>query len=141
MIPGGLYLADTSAIARSRHPRVAEELGRLGRQGLFSTCVTIDLEVLYSARSPEEYAEIAHLRAVGFTDLPLNHDISRRARQIQAAMAKTGRHRAAGVFDVLTAAVAGHHAAIVLHYDRDFDHVASVTGQPTRWVVPPGSID
>jgi beta-glucosidase len=27
----------------------------------------------------------------------------------------------------------------VLHYDEDYDRIASVTGQPTRWVVPRGS--
>jgi hypothetical protein len=29
----------------------------------------------------------------------------------------------------------------VLHYDADFDKIATVTGQPTEWVVPRGSID
>lgn len=24
-------------------------------------------------------------------------------------------------------------------YDRDFDRIAAVTGQPTQWIVPPGS--
>jgi hypothetical protein len=39
---------------------------------------------------------------------------------------------------LLTAAVAEHHAAIVLHYDADFEHIAAVTGQEQRWVVPRG---
>lgn len=29
----------------------------------------------------------------------------------------------------------------VLHYDRDFEHVAKVTGQPHEWIVPAGSVD
>jgi hypothetical protein len=29
----------------------------------------------------------------------------------------------------------------VLHYDSDFDHISAVTGQPTEWVVPQGSVD
>ena len=29
----------------------------------------------------------------------------------------------------------------VLHYDGDFDMIASLTNQPTEWVVPPGSAD
>jgi hypothetical protein len=29
----------------------------------------------------------------------------------------------------------------VLHYDADFELIASITGQPTDWVVPRGSID
>jgi len=29
----------------------------------------------------------------------------------------------------------------VLHYDRDFDLIAEVTGQPVEWVVPYGTAD
>lgn len=28
-----------------------------------------------------------------------------------------------------------------LHYDADSDHIATVTGQPTQWIVERGSID
>lgn len=139
MIPGGLYLADTSAIAQVRDPLVRAELDRLGRLGLLATCVTVDLEALYSARSPGEYATIARRRGLGFTDLPLNDEIGRRARSVQAELARRSQHRAAGVIDLLTAAIAEYHAASVLHYDRDFDHISGVTGQVTRWIVPRGT--
>ena len=29
----------------------------------------------------------------------------------------------------------------VFHYDADFDHIASVTGQPTEWIVERGSVN
>jgi len=139
VIPAGLYVADTSALARVGFPAVLAELDDLGRRGLLATCVTVDLEVLYSARSPSEYATIARRRAIGFTDLPLHPDIARRARASQAALARRSQHRSAGVVDLLTAAVAEHHRAVVLHYDRDFDHIAAVTGLQARWIVPPGT--
>lgn len=140
MIPAGLYLVDTSAIARIGRHDVRAELTRLGQLGLLATCVTIDLDVLYSARNPTEYAATARLRSSGFTDLPLSSAIATRAREVQAALARQGKHRAAGVVDLLTAAIAEQHAATVLHYDSDFDHVAAITRQPTQWVVPRGSI-
>ena len=140
MIPAGLYLVDTSAIARIRHSPVHAVLDRLGKLGLLATCVTIDLEVPYSARDPGEYAAIRARRAVGFTDLPLHPDIGDRAREVQASLATRSHHRAAGLVDLLTAAIAEHYAATVLHYDSDFDHIAAVTGQFTQWVVPRGSI-
>jgi hypothetical protein len=31
--------------------------------------------------------------------------------------------------------------ATVLHYDHDFEVIASVTGQAQEWVVPRGSVD
>jgi predicted nucleic acid-binding protein len=139
-IPAGLYLADTSAIARVQHDAVRAELTRLGKAGLLATCVVVDLEVLYSARSPVEYARTAALRAAGFVDLPPTPEIAGRAREIQAMLASRSQHRAAGCPDILTAAIAEHYGAIVLHYDADFDHIAAVSGQQTRWVVPRGSV-
>lgn len=139
MIPGGLYLADTSAIARVANPAVHRELTRLGRLGLLATCVTVDLEVLYSARTPAEYATTAARRAAGFIELPLNPEIGARARFVQAVLAIRSQHRAAGIVDLLTASTAEHYQAVILHYDSDFDHIAAVTSQDTRWVVPRGS--
>lgn len=60
---------------------------------------------------------------------------------MQAALARRGHHRAAGVVDLITAATAEHYAATVLHYDSDFEHIASVSRQHTEWVVPRGSVD
>lgn len=56
-------------------------------------------------------------------------------------MAARGQHRAAGVIDLLTAAVAEHHHAVILHYDADFEHIAATTGQPHAWIAPRGSLD
>jgi predicted nucleic acid-binding protein len=55
-------------------------------------------------------------------------------------MAARGHHCAAAVIDLLTAAVAEHRGAVVLHYDGDFEHIAAVTGQPQTWIVPRGTI-
>ncbi len=140
MIPPGLFLADTSAIARVSSPDVLDELVRLGRIGLLATCATVDLGVLYSARTPAEYRSIATRRREGFTDLPLTPEIGDRARAVQLQLSKASQHRAAGVIDLLTAATAEHYGATVLHYDADFDHIARVTRQATRWVTPRGSM-
>jgi predicted nucleic acid-binding protein len=140
LIPSGLFLADTSAIARVSNEAVLGELTRLGRLGLLATCATVDVEVLYSSRSPAEYRSIADRRCEGFTDLPLTSEIGDRARAVQSELSRTSQHRAAGVIDLLTAATAEHYGAIVLHYDGDFEHIAAVTRQQTRWVAPRGSV-
>jgi predicted nucleic acid-binding protein len=140
VIPAGLFLADTSAISRVSNPDVLEELTRLGRLRLLATCATVDLEVLYSARSPSEYTEIARRRSEGFTDLPLTPGIGERAKAVQLQLSRSSQHRPAGVIDLLTAATAEHYGATVLHYDADFDHIAGVTRQGTRWVVPRGTV-
>lgn len=139
MIPAGLFLADTSALARASHPLVAARLRELGVRGLLASCPTIDLEVLYSARSPDEYRAIVARRRDAFTDLPLRPEIGERARAVQAEMARLSQHRAAGIVDLLSAATAEYYGATVLHYDADFDHIAAVTRQAVEWVVRAGT--
>jgi predicted nucleic acid-binding protein len=73
------YLADTSALARSNRPVVAEKL--------------LD-----------------------------------RGVEVQDALASESQHRGAKIADLIIAAAAEAAALVVLHYDRDFDLIASVTG-------------
>jgi hypothetical protein len=135
-----LYLADTSAytIAR-RSPTAESRLRRLAADGSLATFVTVDLELGYSARDPREHQGIARVRDQ-LVQLPCADEIALRARAVQALLAVRGQHRAAGVMDLLTAAAAEHYGASVLHYDADFDHIATVTGQPTDWIAARGSI-
>ena len=97
--------------------------------------------MLYSARSPSEYQAIAVRRIEGFTDLPIVPEICARAKAVQAELARSSQHRAAGVVDLLTAAIAEHYVATILHYDNDFDKIAATTGQQTRWIAARGTID
>ena len=55
-------------------------------------------------------------------------------------LAQQGRHRSVGLPDLLISAVAERAGLTILHYDADYDSVAGVTGQPTQWVVPRGSV-
>jgi predicted nucleic acid-binding protein len=63
-----------------------------------------------------------------------------RAVEVQTALARKGQHRGLAIPDLLIAAAAEAAGLTVLHYDADFDRVAEVTGQPTEWVVPKGSV-
>lgn len=71
----------------------------------------------------------------------MNESIADRARETQVRMAARGQHRSAQAVNVLTAAVAAYHNAVILHFDADFEHIAAVTGQPHLWVAPRGSLD
>jgi hypothetical protein len=73
--------------------------------------------------------------------LATTEEIGQRAREVQTLMAQRGMHRAAGPVDLLIAAVAEQYRATILHYDADFEHIASVTGQQHQWIVPRGSVD
>lgn len=43
--------------------------------------------------------------------------------------------------DLIIAAAAEAAELVVLHYDHDFDRIATVTAQPMDWVVPAGTAD
>jgi predicted nucleic acid-binding protein len=139
--PRQLYLIDTSVHARSQHAVIRNVIAGLIADRAAATCVTVDLEAGYSGRDLADVREIARRRKEVYVVLPVSEVIADRARDVQVRMVARGDHRAAGVIDLLTAAVAEHHGAVILHYDADFGHIAATTGQPHRWIVPQGSLD
>ena len=136
---GNLYLIDTSAFARSSAPSVTAVLEGLFRENAAATCVTVDLEAGYSSRSAADFPVVMAERRKRYTNLPITEEIAEQARAVQLRMAERGQHRAAGIVDLLTAAVAEHYGATLLHYDSDFEHIAAVTGQPQLWIAPRGA--
>lgn len=138
---GKLYLVDTSAQARSKHPAVRTVIAGLIVDRAAATCITVDLEAGYSGRDLADVRTIAERRRSLYVVLPITEAIAERARDVQVRMAARGHHRAAGVIDLLTAAVAEQHNAVILHYDADFEHIAAITGQPQLWVAPRGTLD
>ena len=67
-----------------------------------------------------------------FGRVPMSDEVHERADEVQHRLAETGRHRSAGPVDLLAAATAEHQRLILLCDDRDYEVVASVTGQPVR---------
>lgn len=135
------HLLDKSAFERWRAPAVARRLDELHAVGALATCSVVDLEVLYSARSGREHRSISEQRTAAYELLPLEQSTFERAIEVQGMLADRGQHRAASIPDLLIAAAAESASLTVLHYDSDFDMIASVTGQATEWVVPRGSVD
>jgi predicted nucleic acid-binding protein len=109
--------------------------------GSLATCAATDLEVLFSVRSGAEHrAKRADLE-LRFGEVPIDQQVLGRAIDVQGLLANRGQHRGADVVDLIVAAAGELAGLTVLHYDSDFDLIAGVTGQPTEWVVPRGSVD
>jgi len=51
------------------------------------------------------------------------------------------QHRGVSIPDLLVAAAAEAAGLVVLHYDADYELIATATGQTVEWVVPRGSVD
>ena len=94
----------------------------------------------YTARSKADRDELVELLHTAFGWVSMPERVFDRAAEIQVALTKRGAHRSAGAVDLLVAATAESHGLVLLHYDRDFEQVGVVTGQPTQWLAAPGSL-
>ena len=134
------FIIDTSAAARMRLPVIADRLEPLITGGLVATCATLDAEALYSARSPGEYEQVRADRREAYEYLPTDDGHWQRAFDAQRILARTGRHRAVGIADLLTAVLAAEHRVTIVHYDADFEIAADVLEFEHRWVLSRGTV-
>ncbi len=132
------FVVDTSVLKRLGHRDVrsaVEPLAAAGQLGRPSIC---DLEVGYSARNAEEWDRlVGALAAFDRVETTATH--VRRALQVQRLLAQRSQ-RGRKIPDLLAAAAAEQLDVAVLHYDADFDVIASITGQRCQWVVPAGTV-
>ena len=97
------------------------------------------LEVLVSARSADDFESVRGNLAL-MPRVPVTEAILDRAIDVQGLMVRRGPHRAPSPADLILAACAEANGLTVLHYDKDFDLIADVTGQAAEWVAPQGSL-
>ena len=132
-------MLDTSVIHRLGNVFVGDAVEESLLRGDLALCSPVVFEVCSSARNAADLRELrADLDA--FPKVRTHQATFDRALEVQAELARTGRHRAASMTDLLVAAAAEANGLDVIHYDADFDLIAEVTGQPVRWVVPRGSV-
>ena len=133
------YLGDTSALARSTTPAVAERLVPLFEAGLVARCSISDLEAGFSSPSPRAHRVMRRTRAA-WPFAAIDQRVLDRAVEIQDALAARSQHGGAKIADLIVAAAAEAADLVVLHYDHDFDLIATITGQPVEWIVEAGRV-
>jgi predicted nucleic acid-binding protein len=135
------YLIDTSAWHRRANPAVAQRWAELLTADEVSITEPIRVEVLYSARSSDEYEELSE-ELDGLHQARCGNAEMQRALDVQRLLAHQGvlHHRSVRIPDLLIAATAERAGLVVLHYDEDYDRVAALTGQGAEWIVPRGSV-
>jgi predicted nucleic acid-binding protein len=129
------HLVDTSVLTRGNIPAVLEALKRIGT----ARCVMTDFEIGFSGSNAREWDALQG----GLTIhplVPIALPEFQRALTVQRLLADNGL-KGRKIPDLLIAAAAEHAGLTVLHYDKDFELISSVTGQPNEWVVERGSID
>lgn len=133
------YLGDTSVLVRLNQRDVADRLEPLIESGLVARCTPTDLEAGFSSRSPSSHHSMRERRSA-WPFVPMDQTALDRAVYVQDSLADRSQQRGAKIADLLIAAAAEAADLVVLHYDHDFDVIAAVTGQPTEWIVPPGTV-
>lgn len=133
------FVVDTSVITRLHRPEVRAMVQPFAARAELARPSICDLEIGFSARNETEWRGlIGALDAFDPIDTTAAH--VRRALQVQRLLARESQ-RGRKIPDLLVAAAAEERDLAVLHYDADFDLIASVTGQQCQWVVPAGSIN
>jgi predicted nucleic acid-binding protein len=134
-----IELWDTSAlILAARDSRVAAGLGEALAGDEVAITEPVLLEYLNGARNAAEYARFDEtLRAARL--LSTTAADWQRALEVHRLLAGTGpgHQRSVRLVDLIVAAAAERHHFPIAHCDRDYERIAALTGQATRWVAPP----
>ena len=135
------WLIDKSAYARlGSGPDDQAWADRIDR-GLVRITTLTRLELGYSARTAADWR--AELDVAPLSAMPIQYltpAIEDRAVEVQLLLADRGQHRAPSIPDLMVAATAELAGLIVLHFDKAFDLIREVTGQPVeRLAVSDGS--
>lgn len=138
MAIGPLRLTDKSAWEQARYDkRARRRLHELREAGQLAVCIVSMAELLYSARNADDLAtlrlDLSSLPYLRMTSAAEQHLVD-----VMAALALRGQHRTP-IPDLMLAAIAHAHSAVVLHYDSDYERITEVTGQPHEWIIPRGS--
>ncbi|WP_423919490.1 PIN domain-containing protein [Candidatus Poriferisodalis sp.] len=127
------WLIDTSALVRLEIALGADEWTMRVQRGLVRISTITKLELGYSARTAEDHRR--DLAGLPVSAMPVEHltpAAEDRAIEVQLALARAGPHRAPSIPDLLLAASAELAGLTVLHFDKDFELIAEVTGQPVE---------
>ena len=137
-----IEVADTSAWAtRHRDRGLEEDFNDRVEDGEIATCEMVVCELLVSARTGAEF----RLQRRLYESIPwaaIDSSVWSRALDVFQALADRAplHHRQVRIADALIAAAAERAGLPVLHYDRHFETIAAVTGQPVRALAPLGSL-
>ena len=132
------WLIDKSALVRLAASLDAGEWASRIERGLVRITTVTRLEVGCSARSVHDLR--AGLREPPVSAMPVEYltpAIEDRAVEVLTLLADRGQHRAPSVPDLIIAATAELAGLTVLHFDKDFDLIAGITGQPAEWLNAP----
>jgi predicted nucleic acid-binding protein len=125
------WLIDKSALVRLASSTDPAEWAARIERGLVRIATVTRLEVGYSARSGPDLR--TDLLRPPLAAMPVEYQtpaVEDRTVEVLTLLADRGQHRAPSIPDLIIAATAELADLTVLHFDKDFEIIAAITGQP-----------
>jgi predicted nucleic acid-binding protein len=122
-----------------RFPHLADWFNTEVEAGRVLVCDLVVLELTRLAPNEDRARGVAE-RLDAFESVPMPSKLWNRAREIQLLLSPDGDHRRVPPADLLLAATAEEAGVPLVHYDRDYERVASVTDLQHLWMVADGSL-
>jgi predicted nucleic acid-binding protein len=135
-------LFDTGAwtwVRDRRFPELATWFNAAVEAGLVFVCDLVVLELTRLAPNETRAREVAD-RLAAFESIPMSAELWTRARRTQLALAVGGDHRRVPPADLLLAGAAEEAGVTLIHYDRDYERIASASGLRHQWLMPDGTL-
>jgi predicted nucleic acid-binding protein len=135
-------LFDTGAwtwVRDRRFPELASWFNAAVEAGLVLVCDLVVLELMRLAPNEHRAHEVAD-RLAAFEAIPMPSGLWSRARRTQLALAANGDHRRVPPADLLLASAAEEADVPLVHYDRDYERIAAVSGLRQQWLVLDGTL-
>ena len=129
------WIIDKSALVRLTSSPDTEAWRQRINRGLVHISTITRLEFGFSARNADEW--VANETSAPMKLMPTEYmtpSIETRALDVQRLLAQKGQHRAASIPDLLVAASGEMASLTILHFDKDFDLIAEITGQKSEWL-------
>jgi predicted nucleic acid-binding protein len=122
-----------------RFPRLASWFNAQVAASRVLVCDLVILELTRLAPNEARAREVAE-RLDAFESLPMPPALWSRARQLQISLAAKGHHRRVPPVDLMIGSAAEAAGVLLVHYDRDYERIAAVSGLKHRWLLPDGTL-
>jgi predicted nucleic acid-binding protein len=122
-----------------RFPELASWFNEQVANGFVLVCDVVVLELIRLTPNESRAQEVAG-RLDAFESVEMGAELWKRARELQSRLSASGDHRRVPPIDLLIGAAAERADVPLVHYDRDYERLASVSALQHQWLVPDGAL-
>jgi|ERR1700722_10001814 len=122
-----------------RFPELASWFNAQVASGFVLVCDVVVLELVRLTPNESRAREVSG-RLGAFEFVEMGAELWKRAREMQSLLSASGDHRRVPPIDLLIGAAAERADVPLVHYDRDYERLARISGPKQRWLVPDGAL-